>query len=62
MFFRQDKNLLSFINWQWQVAKDKEVDEPKQHSSTDDSTKQHLRRIFLITFKSVIADIIFRIR
>ena len=32
MPLRQDKNLLSFINWQWQAAKDKEVDEPKQNT------------------------------
>ena len=32
MPLHQDNNLLSFINGQWQVAKDKEVDEPKQNT------------------------------
>ena len=50
MFLHQDNNPLSFINWQWQVAKDIDIDETKQVSLTDDSTKQHLRRIFLLTF------------
>ena len=50
MFLHQDNNPLSFINWQWQVAKDIDIDETKQHSLTDDLTKQHLRGIFLLTF------------
>ena len=32
MFLHQDNNPLSFINWQWQVAKDIDIDETKQLS------------------------------